>query len=77
MLEPEEAHLVALDAGVGDGELDAGGHAEAVRARIRHVVRVTRDSAAQVLRQNRRAPLLRQGKDMQVRSDASGPGIPL
>ena len=52
-------HLVALDAGVGDGELDARGHAEAVRTRVRHVVRVARDCAAQVLRQNRRAPLLR------------------
>ena len=60
-------HLLALDAGVGDGELDAGGDAEAVCARIRHVVRVAGDGAAQVLCQNRRAPLLRaasQGLDM-------------
>lgn len=53
------ARLVAVDAGVLERELDAGGHAQAVRARVGHVVRVARHRAAQVLRQDGRAALLR------------------
>jgi hypothetical protein len=51
--------LLALDAGVLQRELDAGAHAEPVRAGVRHVVRVARDRAAEVLRQDRRAARLR------------------
>ena len=73
--QPGISHLFALNAGVLDGQLDAGGHAEAVCARVGHVVGVARDRAPQVLRQYRRAPLLR--KSRTGRANASGEGLTL
>ena len=64
------ACLFALDAGVLEGDLDAGGDPEAVRARIRHVVRIACDSAAHVLRQNVCAARLQPSRNIQGRADS-------
>lgn len=45
----DEANLLALNAGVLERQLDAGGHSKAIRARVCHVVRIARDAAAKVL----------------------------
>lgn len=42
-------HLLLLNASVLQGQLDAGGDAEAVCARVGHVVGVAGDGASQVL----------------------------
>jgi len=54
----ETYHPLLLHPAVLEGQLDAGGHPQPVWARVRHVVRVAREGAPQVLCQDVGPPLL-------------------